>query len=286
MNPPIHPKPFVVQKRSNHGTSNPIVARLSLQTNELLQFADLTKEAKEQVFRIYHDDMQRSLLRCYDALTHLRQAREATLQEVAAAVDQGARSVPFIIGLEDEVNTFLYEAKLYLRDALQVLNVFFGTTFVEASRLTRWNDKGKEKDGAVITWATKTFGPSDNFTLMLRSEERWVSDLIKFRNAVEHLDGDSVMVLENYRATSYGHLDPSWRRDGKDARPETLLFPDMEVFLENLLTFGEDLLVCSIQQRPISPHIGFALIPSEERLPECPVRVRAVLVGLPPLPSA
>src|SRR3984893_18043638 len=139
MSQPPQPKPFIVQKRSNHGTNNPIVARLSVQTIELLQFAALTEEARGKVFRTYNGDLQRSLLRCYDAVTRLQQARDTTLREVAVAVDQGARSVPFVIGLEDVVNTFLYEAKLYLRDALHVLNVFFGTSFLDASRLTKWN---------------------------------------------------------------------------------------------------------------------------------------------------
>jgi hypothetical protein len=285
MDEPPQPKPFIVQKRSNHGTNNPIVARLSVQTHELLQCADLTEEAKGKIFRVYHDDLQRSLLRCYDAVTRLQQARDTTLHEVAAAVDQGARSFPFVIGLEDEVNTFLYEAKLYLRNALQVLNVFFGTSFLDASRLTKWNDKGKEKDGAVIIWAAATFGPEAEFTRMLRSEEPWVTDLIKFRNAVEHLDSAGVMVLENYRATSHGVLEPSWRREGKDARQETYLYPDLQVLLENLLTFAEDLLVHAILQRPISPHVGFGLIPPEQRSPDCAVRVRMVLIGVPPLPG-
>jgi hypothetical protein len=280
------PKPFVFQKRSNHGTNNSIVARLSIQTLEVLNCADLTKEARDQVFRLYHDNLQRSLLRCYDAHLRLRQARDASLQEVAAAVAQGARSVPFVIGLEDEVNNLLYEGKLYLRDALRVLNLFFGTTFADASRLVSWVHKGKLKEGAVVTWAADTFGPNSDFTNMLRSEERWVSDIIKFRNAVEHPDGGTTMVLENYRATAEGHLEPSWHREGKEARPKSLLFPDLEILLENLLTFGEELLLWSIRHRPISPHVGFALIPPEQRRLECPVRVRTVLVGLPPLPQA
>ncbi|MBR1280326.1 hypothetical protein [Bradyrhizobium sp. AUGA SZCCT0283] len=286
MDEPPQPKPFIVQKRSNHGTNNPIVARLSVQTHELLGFANLTEEAKGSVFRLYHEDLQRNLLRCYDAVTRLQEARDATLAEVAAAVDQGARSVPFVIGLEDEVNTFLYEAKLYLRNALKVLNVFFGTSFLDASRLTKWKDKGKDKDGTVIIWAADTFGPDADFTRMLRSEEPWVSDIIKFRNAVEHLDSAGAMVLENYRATSCGILEPTWRREGKDTRAETPLFPDLMVLLDNLLTFGEDLLVCSIRQRPMSPHIDFALIPPEQRAPECAVRIRPVMRGLPPLSGA
>lgn len=189
--------------------------------------------------------------------------------------------MPFVIGLEDEVNTFLYEGKLYLRDCLRVLNAAFHTDFKDASRLLPY----KGKDGAVIKWATETFGADANFTQMLRSEESWVSDLIKFRNAVEHLDATGEIVIENYRATSDGFIEPTWRRDGVDPRAESALYRDLEVLIENLLTFGEDLLVNCIRQRPRSPFVDFALIPEADRDPNCPVRVKPVLVGLPPLPQ-
>lgn len=286
MDQPPQPQPFIIQKRSNHGTSNPIVARLSVQTLEVLNCANLSKDSQDGVFRLYHDALQRSLLRCFDAVTRLHQARDQSLQEVAVAIDKGARSFPFVIGMEDEVNTFLYEAKLYLRDALRVLNIFFGADFTDASRLVSWIEKGKTRDAKVIKWAADMFGADDNFTQMLRSEEPWVSDIIKFRNAVEHPDAGTKMILENYRAIPGGQRDPSWRREGKEARRESLLFRDLDVLLENLLTFGEDLLVWSIRKRPISPNVGFQLIPAEQRKRECPVRIRTVLVGLPPLPES
>ena len=275
-------KPFVIQKRSNHGARNPIVASLCVQTGEVIKLADLAKTESDEVGKLYYTILPRSLLRCHDALTRLKEARTATVNEVAAIIDQGARSAPFVVGLEDELNTFLYEAKLYLRDCLRVLNAFFGTDFKDASRLLPY----KGKDGAVIKWAMAKFGADAHFTRMLRSEAPWVSDLIKFRNAVEHLDAAGEIVIENYRAVPQGFIEPTWRREGIEPRQESAIYPDLDIFLDNLLTFGEDLLINCVRARRLSPYVEFALIPEEDRDPECPVRVQAVLVGVPNLPRS
>jgi hypothetical protein len=276
-------QPFIVQKHSNHGTTNPIVARLSVQTSQLLQVADLTEAEKGKVTALYFENLQRSLLRCHDAIERLKQARDGTLAEVANAVDQGARSVPFVIGLVDEVNTFLFEAKMYLRDLLQVFNVFFGTDFADASRLTR---KHNGKEGAVVEWAIQAFGSDGFLTKMLSADEPWIAELVKSRNAVEHPEEAGPLIVENFRASPSGIIEPTWRREGKYARPESPLFSNLAVLLDNLLTLGEDVLVDAIRQRPLSPHVGFQIIPPNERSPECPIRVRSVLTGLPPLPEA
>ena len=38
---------FIITKISNHGVSHPFVARLSVQTSELIKWADLSKEDKQ-----------------------------------------------------------------------------------------------------------------------------------------------------------------------------------------------------------------------------------------------
>jgi hypothetical protein len=50
---------------SDYGTANPIVARLSLQTQELLQFYDLSESQKQGVFGLMFSDIQPKLLTCF-----------------------------------------------------------------------------------------------------------------------------------------------------------------------------------------------------------------------------
>jgi len=55
---------FQIKKVSDHGTANPIVARLSIQTQELIQFCSFEKEMKDKIFELYHDRIQPRVLTC------------------------------------------------------------------------------------------------------------------------------------------------------------------------------------------------------------------------------
>src|SRR3984893_9676365 len=194
-------KPFIVQKISAHGADNPIVARLSLQTHDLLQWCGLSPEKKEEMFGIYFTQLQRRLLKCSDAVVRLKKSRDQSISNVASVVEQGAHSAPFVISLQDELETFLFEAKLFLRDTLNVINVFFGTTFNEASAF-RGKEDSKSK---LVSCGERTLGPDHPFVKMLSREEYWISDIIKLRNAVEHPGGHSgTLVIENFKMTPVG----------------------------------------------------------------------------------
>jgi hypothetical protein len=55
--------PFVIKKVSHHGTSNPIVARLAVQTSEVIRIFSLPKEKQDRVLEIYINMVKPRLLR-------------------------------------------------------------------------------------------------------------------------------------------------------------------------------------------------------------------------------
>eukprot|EP00456_Euglypha_rotunda_P085047 TRINITY_DN85654_c0_g2_i1.p1 TRINITY_DN85654_c0_g2~~TRINITY_DN85654_c0_g2_i1.p1 ORF type:complete len:117 (-),score=35.80 TRINITY_DN85654_c0_g2_i1:10-360(-) len=63
--------------------------------------------------------------------------------------------LPQIIGLEGEVETYLYESKNTLRTLLGVINTAFDTNFQEASGF--YDTKGDGR-GKVVAWAIDTLG--------------------------------------------------------------------------------------------------------------------------------
>jgi hypothetical protein len=248
-------KPLVVQKISDHGTENPIVARLSLQTQGLLQWCGLSPEKKEEVFGIYCTRLQRRLLKCSDIVVRLKKSRDQSISNVASVVEQGAHSAPFVISLQDELETFLFEAKLFLRDTLNVINVFFGTTFNEASAFIPIRGK-KDSKSRLVSWGARTLGSEHPFVKMLSTEEYWISDIINSRNAVEHPGGHSgTLMIENFKITPVGLTPPTWTRVGNEPCPSTFVFHDLDVFQHNMLTFAEDILLCGIKNHPIVPHL-------------------------------
>ena len=54
------------KKVANHGTNNPIVARLSLQNLQILQKCKISKEVKDKVGGLYLDSLMKKLLRCWE----------------------------------------------------------------------------------------------------------------------------------------------------------------------------------------------------------------------------
>src|SRR5438093_970274 len=57
---------FVIVKTSDHGTRNPIVARLSVQSRQLMEPFSISEEKKKAIWTILHDKVQYQLLTCYD----------------------------------------------------------------------------------------------------------------------------------------------------------------------------------------------------------------------------
>jgi hypothetical protein len=262
---------FELTKISNYGTTHPVVARLKVQTGELIQWADLTKEREESIVAIYFDMADR-LLKCHEVHERLLAAREKSIAEFKPTSDSRVKTAPHVIGLKGEAETFLYESKNFLRDLLGAVRVFFGTNFDEASAF--YSPKGG--NGKLAEWATAKFGQNDPFTTMLISEQTWTGELIRMRNAAEHPGGKSgTLHIDNFQTLPDGrYATPSWHRD-KNA--PTDIFTDLGTFLANMLTLAEDILVSCIVHNSKHKFIQFYEIPEKDRRPECPVRISVTL---------
>ncbi len=264
-------KDILICRVSNYGTSHPVVARLRVQSHELLQWADLPRDKREAVFTIY-DGLKNRLLKCDECYDRLKAALKET-REPGHVGFTGPHIQPYLIGLENEAETFLYESKNYFRDLLGVINVFFGTDFHEARIFYTSSVKGDVK---LSKWAGRRFGPADSFTGMLRNEQDWIRELIRKRNAVEYPGEKSgTLRIENFQLAPDGLVvPPSWNRD---SLPPTDLLVDIEAAMDNMLTLAEDVLVACITKTAKFPIIEFAAIPEKNRNPNCPIRIRVQL---------
>ncbi|HYA34646.1 MAG TPA: hypothetical protein VEF03_03455 [Candidatus Binataceae bacterium] len=254
-----------IRRVSNYGTSHPVVARLRLQSLELIRWACLPVEKQKRAIQIY-DSLKNRLLKCHECNVRLETAAKDALSSSLGFA--GANVRPHLIGLEQEAETFLYESKNYLRDLLGVFNVFFGTKFDEASDFCSNMGKGRRK---VTEWASERFGPKDRFTKMLQEEEPWIRELICKRNAVEHPRGKSgVLKIDNFQQMPDGRMaPPSWARD---QQPPTDVLGDLRIAMDNMLTLAEDILVACIENTTDFP-IEFTSIPEKERSAACPIRI-------------
>src|SRR5712691_6893725 len=64
--------PFVITRKLEHGTTNPIVARLTLQPLEILKQCNVTQDNRDKIGGIYFDSLAQTLLRCWEIEERLR----------------------------------------------------------------------------------------------------------------------------------------------------------------------------------------------------------------------
>jgi hypothetical protein len=265
---------FEFKKCASHGTSNPIVARLSLQYLQILENCKVTKEVKDKVGGLYLESLMKKLLRCWEIEDSFKKSfAEAAATYKPPAMANAPVEIPQIERLEADCHNFLYEAKNYIRDVLHVVYKLYSTSFSEASEFSKAWKGGK----SLIEFATETFGPDDARTKMLIEAVPWVEEAIAMRNAVEHPDGYSGrLVIENFRRDPDQKLsEPVWYRlkDGNNATEPSSIRADFDTFIHNLLTLGEDVLVSWANENLEWPEMmEIAVIPEERRDPKNPAK--------------
>ncbi len=269
------------RKISDYGVSNPIVARLSVQTNDLCRLFFMDEKLVQAAFDIYGFKVQPRLLECY----RVHQELEAELVKIDQEMTkQGLRSrpcaslseIPSIPRLQALCESFLYSSKASLREVVAVFGVFFGKVF------------NSPRFDEIAEWAAQEFGKDHELTRMLTEDhDLWIRKLVTFRNAIEHPGGKlDKLHIHDIELVPFGEgcklAEPCWAYGSEPPRPVS---PDMEAATDNILTLAEDLLIVLLKTRyPDSP-IGFVQIPEEQRNPKIPVRIRAQLVLKPGKPA-
>ena len=228
---------FVFKKTSRHGLGNPIVARLSIQPGELIQFSKIPQEQRDPVLGILIHNVQPQLLECME----IAESIEAEVQDVVSNLSsQGVDTqsdgrvvqLPQVMRLRERCESYLYNAKSALRDLAGILKPLFGAEFRE-SRYDR-----------ILEWSKDTRGPTSRLTRLLEGDQPWIRQLVNMRNAVEHPDGYAgVLHVHNFDIGSSSSDEPNriaaptWHRNDN---PRTDVVIDMTTFLWNLLHFSED----------------------------------------------
>jgi hypothetical protein len=265
---------FEIRKINNVGVGHPVVARLGVQASDLIAWMDIEDAKRKEIASLYAITLTQRLLRCYQLRNDLAKLVNAAVEAVPPPQgDKRIREVPHVVGLQGVAEGFLYEAKNYLRDLLNLFRIAYDCKLTDASAFA--NLKG-EGDSEIVTWAASTFEPNDELTKLLRTEQEWVAEPIRMRNAVEHPGGFSgTLTLTNIRAdpNQFGsYIAPTWARTG---RPDSDIVKDMDCGLDNMLTLAEDLLVGVVIKKTKSANlIKVVEIPSEERDLQCPIRLR------------
>lgn len=271
---------FVVTKKSNHGTNNPIVAILSVQSRQLMEPFSISEEKKKKIWGILHDKIQEQLLSCFDIWSRIANSEYEIIKKVEekGIITQSygrVATIDTIDNLNHLVGSFLYSAKSTLRDIKLVICEFYESD----PDIGRVADKSYKY---LKRWTERKFGKNDEFTKLIANDfSVWIDEVCRKRDAVEHPGGYSgYLDIFNFTAVQepetkkWKGVFPQWRRN--QDQPSSIT-KDMQVIIENLLNFSEDVLVFCLRKAGSMLPLVFYKIPEESRDPECPIRLRVTL---------
>jgi hypothetical protein len=275
--PQNQPPLFEVKKALDHGVTNPIVARLTLQTAEILERTTLSKETHDKFSDIFMSSLVQKLLRCFQIEQRLRADWEKSVASFepprpgAAAVE-----VPQILRLREDCEEFLYSAKNFLRDLMTVFSALHGLKYKDASE---WTPVGKRTD-SVLTYAQKKYGENHVNAKYFAQLPACVMPFVDMRNAVEHPGGHSgTLIVENIALRNGRELvPPVWRRenDSAIAYGPLPIIDDMRIAINNLLILAEDVVVMWAIDHLDPPNtMEIVAIPEAKRDPRCAIKYKA-----------
>lgn len=231
---------FTISKVSNRGTDHPVVARLVTQIFDLLQWAVLEEKQKHAIMSTLLENLQKRLGQCWDIAEKIK-VEENVLVANFVKTDGRIQNIPHIELLDSLSETFLYEAKNFLRDLMNgVIKSFYPEiSFNDAKSFYAAYNKEESK---IIKWFRGKFGEIDPITHMLKNNEGWIEEVSRKRDSIEHPGGYSgTFTIRNFSLTNDNLLcRPVWGR-----KPDSLSFvtDDMDICRKNLLEFTEELII-------------------------------------------
>ncbi len=259
----------IKRRISDIGSSNPIIARLFCQTNNLIEPFSLVQKQKVDIQTILGEKVGFRLVKCEKIYTKIKEVIDKINEmDFSKQLQSSSIEVPYIIGLEQECSDFLYQAKLALRDLCKLINVFYK---VELNR--------KEYIGSNFSkyrcWACDYFGKDDSLCKGIQEEESWIKRIIDMRNAIEHPDKNIELKIQNVelinKVVPPYFKEPKWYLSGEKESP---IVRDMKVIIENILSFSEELLIILLSKMETNLPIIFIEIPKEKRNKSCPIRIK------------
>ncbi|MCK1367797.1 hypothetical protein [Bradyrhizobium sp. 62] len=261
---------FEFRKTADVGARHHVVARLGVQTSELVQWFP-PGEDKDRILSLYLETLMQRLLDCHQFKDSLSEKLIACNSDWSTQKVDRLRLIPHVAGLVGIAESFLYASKNYLRDLLRLFEILYSCHLKDASTFADLKGKG---DSDLVKWSTATFGADDQITVLLRTEQEWTAKFIRMRNAVEHPGGYSGnLIIHNIvvHPTEPGMLIPPAWELGESQHSDIL--NDMTVGLDNLLTLAEDLLADAVVRKAPFRNLRICQRPADERDPSCPVRL-------------
>ncbi len=237
-----------LRKLPSPGTEDPIVARVSYQWFEVLNWFELSEKRRGAA-------TERLMFRIQPCLLELRESGEK-LKEQLEAASVTAPDGSGLAALRDASEAYLKLSHRAFTEIAPILGVLLG------------RDAPERNYAALMKWSAKWFGAEDRLTLVLKAANegliRRVAD-----TAVAIAKGQKIELT----------VQGSEVRWGIDGVAFGLALKDITAVAEQMVPFLELLMVAAFQHMPAKMPFTLSEIPEAERNPKAPIRYRVMMDG-------
>jgi len=255
------------------GCSNSWVARSIIQTKQILDSIILNPEISKQEVLDHAWCCTEFLLNSEAAYYQIYKETLELMPKCDSIIEESKKgtnipTLPQVEGLENNVATFLGNAKRFLEKTHELLCLFYGAPISDSNFKT------------YREWLAKNRPNKQNLIKLLEDDKAWIKQIAFMRNAhdINHAKQGFCLEIENFKLNPGNKCStPAWRFDFS-AKPEGAtqkyysdIVSDMDIHLTNLLTFFEDLLLkCIIDSSDNNYKFKIFKKPTEAIDAKCP----------------
>ncbi|MGY3027076.1 hypothetical protein ACVWXR_004911 [Pseudomonas lurida] len=264
--------PWVVSPVADVGSSNPIVARVLLQSREMLDLAMFEGDIDKVAVLSHLHSCKEMLLACERVSTRVASRIDEIIINITAhgvAKDNHGRGLnpfPQVHDLELDCGTFLVQVNRAIKLICELPSMFIQLNKID----TNFDHLAERLSDAL--------GETSSISTFVRGNAESVRSLIELRNFHEH-PKQIRTVIENFLVLPDGQIQtPTWYLKGQEVVKPRPIMEDMAAIVEFILGVTECMFIHLLMHR-ISNEFPFCIqeVSEEERNSAVPIRYKLSL---------
>lgn len=259
--------PWIATPTDDVGSKSPIIARVLLQSHELLKSAMFRRPVEIEAVTFQLHNCKEALIACDKIATRLADFIESTIAKTMAegiATDNRGRGLnpfPYIAELESECGTFLIHANRAIKDICELPMAFMDL------------DRPDSNFDHLAKRLAKVLGVTAPLSEFVSANAKGIRYLVELRNLHEHPKKEAKTIIENFRLMPDMRIKvPMWHVSGNEPRP---IKEEMRATVEFLVEMAEAMVIHLVMATVVD-HIPFILekFVEAEIDPDNPIRYR------------
>lgn len=252
------------------GSKNQIIARLLLQTCEIMKSVPLRTTVNKKEVTDYILQGSVHLVKCQSICEALNVEVQSTIDSTPIGLNHFNSqfiALPRVENVNGKAASFLTHMKLYLQFIAKVVGTMFNKIY----------------DGPhfhkILSDVENKYGIDDQLASYLRETQPWVKTLVHMRDALEHpkKNPDEALLINDFSLQADMSIrPPHWIFKKGNVNGDIVI--DMVNMTEGALVFGENMiLACLDKIKNDRFPIAFYKVPDQQIDPNLPIRVRATI---------